>query len=50
MRLRLPFRADSLPDLRRTAPSLLGGGQLARLGVTLPAFSARGSAVASGAH
>ncbi len=50
MRLRLPFRADSLLGLIHTAPSLVGGDQLARLGVTLRAFTARGSTVASGAH
>jgi nucleoside-diphosphate-sugar epimerase len=50
MRLRLPFRADSLLGLIHTAPSLAGGDQLARLGVTLRAFPARGSTVASGAH
>lgn len=50
MRLRLPFRADSLLGLIRTAPGLVGGDQLARLGVTLHAFTVSGSAVASGAH
>jgi len=50
LRLRLPFRADSLLGLIHTAPSLVGGDQLARLGVTLRAFTARGSTVASGAH
>ena len=50
MRLRLPFRADSLLGLIHTAPSLVGGDQLARLGVTLRAFTVRGSAVASGAR
>ncbi len=50
MRLRLPFRADSLLGLIHTAPSLVGGDQLARLGVTLRAFTARGSTVAAGAH
>lgn len=38
MRLHLPFRADSLLGLIHTAPSLAGGDQLARLGVTLHAF------------
>jgi nucleoside-diphosphate-sugar epimerase len=38
MRLHLPFRADSLLGLIHTAPSLVGGDQLARLGVTLRAF------------
>lgn len=38
MRLHLPFRADSLLGLIHTAPSLVGGDQLARLGVTLHAF------------
>ena len=50
MRLRLPFRADSLLGLIHTAPGLLGGDQLARLGVTLHAFTVRGSTVPSGAH
>lgn len=38
MRLHLPFRADSLLGLIHTAPSLAGGDQLARLGVTVHAF------------
>lgn len=38
MRLHLPFRADSLLGLIHTAPSLAGGDQLARLGVTLHGF------------
>jgi nucleoside-diphosphate-sugar epimerase len=38
VRLRLPFRADSLLGLIHTAPSLAGGDQLARLGVTLHGF------------
>ena len=50
MRLRLPFRADSLLGLIHTAPGLLGGDQLARLGVTLHAFTVTGSTVPSGAH
>lgn len=50
MRLRLPFRADSLLGLIRTAPGLVGGDQLARLGVTLHAFPVSRSTVASGAH
>jgi nucleoside-diphosphate-sugar epimerase len=50
MRLRLPFRADSLLGLIHTAPDLIGGDQLARLGVTLHAFTVRGSTVPSGAH
>jgi nucleoside-diphosphate-sugar epimerase len=50
MRLRLPFRADSLLGLVHTAPGLVGGDQLARLGVTLHAFTVNGSAVASGSH
>ena len=50
MRLRLPFRADSLLGLIHTAPGLAGGDQLARLGVTLQAFPVRGSTVPSGAH
>lgn len=50
LRLRLPFRADSLLGLIRTAPGLVGGDQLARLGVTLHAFTVSGSTAASGAH
>ena len=50
MRLHLPFRADSLLGLIHTAPGLAGGDQLARLGVTLHAFSVRGPTVPSGAH
>ena len=50
MRLRLPFRADSLLGLVHTAPGLIGGDQLARLGVTLHAFTVSGSTVPSGAH
>ena len=50
MRLRLPFRADSLLGLIHTAPGLVGGDQLARLGVTLHAFAVRGSTVPSGAY
>jgi nucleoside-diphosphate-sugar epimerase len=38
MRLHLPFRADSLLGLIHTAPSLAGGDQLARLGITLHGF------------
>jgi nucleoside-diphosphate-sugar epimerase len=38
MRLKLPFRADSLLGLIHTAPSLAGADQLARLGVTVQAF------------
>jgi nucleoside-diphosphate-sugar epimerase len=50
MHLRLPFRADSLLGLVHTAPGLIGGDQLARLGVTLHAFAVSGSTVPSGAH
>ena len=52
MRLKLPFRADSLLSLTRTAPSLVGGDQLARLGVNLHAFGtvATGTTVASGVY
>jgi nucleoside-diphosphate-sugar epimerase len=50
MRLRLPFRADSLLGVVHTAPGLVGGDQLARLGVTLHAFTVSGSTVPSGAH
>lgn len=38
MRLPLPFRADSLLGLVHSAPGLLGGDQLARLGVKFSAF------------
>jgi nucleoside-diphosphate-sugar epimerase len=38
MRLRLPFRADSLLGLVHTAPGLVGADELARLGVTMHAF------------
>jgi nucleoside-diphosphate-sugar epimerase len=50
MRLRLPFRADSLLGLIHTAPDLIGVDQLARLGVTMHAFTVRGSTVPSGAR
>lgn len=50
MRLRLPFRADSLLGLVHTAPGLIGGDRLTRLGVTLHAFTVSGSAVPSGAR
>lgn len=39
MRLPLPFRADSLLGLVHTAPGLLGGDQLVRLGVKFSAFN-----------
>ena len=48
--LHLPFRADSLLGLVRTAPGLIGEDQLARLGVTLHPFTANGSTMLSGAH
>lgn len=50
MRLRLPFRADSLLGLVHTAPGLTGGDQLARLDVTLHAFIVGGSTAPSGAR
>ena len=50
MRLRLPFRADSLLGLIHTAPGLIGGDKLARLGVTVHAFTVRASPVPSGTH
>ena len=50
MRLHLPFRADSLLGLIHTAPGLAGGEQLARLGVTLHAFTVSGPMVPSGAR
>jgi len=49
MRLHLPFRADSLLGLIHTSPGLAGGEQLARLGVTLHAFTVSGPTVPSGA-
>jgi nucleoside-diphosphate-sugar epimerase len=49
-RLHLPFRADSLLGLVRTAPGLIGEDRLARLGVTVHPFAANGSTVPSGAH
>jgi nucleoside-diphosphate-sugar epimerase len=48
VRLHLPFRADSLLGLIHTAPGLAGEEQLARLGVTVHAFSVRGLEVPSG--
>lgn len=39
MRLPLPFRADSLLGLVHSAPGLLGGDQLTRLGVEFSAFN-----------
>ena len=50
MRLHLPFRADSLLGLIHTAPGLVGEEQLARLGVTLHEFTARGLEVPFGGH
>ena len=50
MRLRLPFRADSLLGLIHAAPGLIGGDQLARLGVSLHAFAVRGPTAPSGAR
>lgn len=50
LRRRLPFRADSLLGLIHTPSGLIGGDQLARLGVTLRAFTVTGSTVLSGAH
>jgi nucleoside-diphosphate-sugar epimerase len=38
MRLQLPFRADSLLGLVHTAPGLLGGDELDRVGVTMRPF------------
>ena len=46
MRLQLPFRADSLLGLIHTAPGLIGGDQLSRLGVALHTFKS----LPSGAH
>jgi nucleoside-diphosphate-sugar epimerase len=48
VRAPLPFRADSLLGLIHTAPGLAGEDQLARLGVTLHAFTARGLEVPPG--
>jgi nucleoside-diphosphate-sugar epimerase len=50
MRLHMPFRADSLLGLIHSAPSLVGEDQLARLGVTVQAFTAKGPTVPSGAY
>jgi len=50
MRLRLPFRADSLLGLIHTAPGLAGEEQLPRLGVTLHAFAVQGLEAPSGGH
>lgn len=50
MRLRLPFRADSLLGLIHTAPGLVGEEQLARLGVTLHAFTVSGLEAPPGGH
>jgi nucleoside-diphosphate-sugar epimerase len=50
VRLRLPFRADSLLGLIRTAPGLIGGDRLARLGVTPQPFAAGSPAAPSGAR
>lgn len=44
MRLRLPFRADSLLGLIYTAPGLLGGEQLTQLGISFHAFRPNPSA------
>jgi nucleoside-diphosphate-sugar epimerase len=49
MRLRLPFRADSLLGLVHTAPGLIGADKLARLGVTMHPFQSA-SAALSGEH
>ena len=51
MRLHLPFRADSLLGLIRTAPGLAGEDQLTRLGVTVHAFEpAKDPAALPGGH
>jgi nucleoside-diphosphate-sugar epimerase len=50
LHLRLPFRSDSLLGLIRTAPGLIGGDRLARLGVTIQPFAAGGPTAGSGAH
>jgi nucleoside-diphosphate-sugar epimerase len=50
IRLSLPFRADSLLGLIHTAPGVIGGDQLARLGVTLHPFAVSGSTLPSGAR
>jgi nucleoside-diphosphate-sugar epimerase len=50
LRLRLPFRADSLLGLIRTAPGLAGEEQLAKLGVTVQAFAVSGADAPSGGH
>ena len=48
LRLRLPFRADSLLGLIHTASGLAGEEQLAVLGVTVQAFAVRGTDVPPG--
>lgn len=53
IRLRLPFRADSVLGLIHTAPGLEGEEQLGQLGVTLHAFESEpawGAAAPSGGH
>ena len=42
LRLRLPFRADSLLGVVHAAPSLVGADQLIRLGITLRGFGSNG--------
>jgi nucleoside-diphosphate-sugar epimerase len=48
MRLRLPFRADSLLGLIHTAPTLIGEEELDRIGVTLRAFNPASTASSPG--
>jgi nucleoside-diphosphate-sugar epimerase len=43
LRLRLPFRADSLLGVVHAAPSLTGTDQLSRLGITLHGFGSDGT-------
>jgi nucleoside-diphosphate-sugar epimerase len=49
LRLRLPFRADSLLGLVHTAPGLVGADELARLGVAMHPFQPASTAL-SGEH
>jgi nucleoside-diphosphate-sugar epimerase len=50
LRLRLPFRADSLLALVRTAPCVMNGEPVAELGVTLHAFTLHAADRANGDH
>jgi hypothetical protein len=50
LRRSLPFRADSLLDQIHAPLGLIGGDQLAGLGITSHAFTVGGSTAPSGAH